>query len=114
MDKLAQYRTIVTEVLTELAKVGNTSTSAAEMEDQLLIDPVHDHYQVLTVGWEGAKRVYYPVFHIDIKNGKLWIQEDASDSDLVSILEQRGVTKSDIVLAFHSPSKRAYTGYATA
>jgi XisI protein len=56
-----------------------------------------------------VQRVYYPIFHIDIK-----VQKDASDSDLVGKLEEQGVDKADIVLAFHAPFKRPFTGYAVA
>ena len=52
--------------------------------------------------------------HFDIINGKLWIQEDATDFDLVGELEEHNIPKEDIVLAFHAPYKRPFTGYAVA
>lgn len=116
-DKLNRYRTIITQLLQSYADMPSSyeeKNKDTELEEQLLIDTKNDHYQILTIGWEGAQRVYYPIFHIDIKNGKLWIQEDATDSDLVGQLEEQGVDKSDIVLAFHAPYKRPYTGYAVA
>lgn len=76
------------------------------------MDKEHNHFQLLTIGWEGIRRVYYPVFHIDIKEGKIWVQEDATDFDFVGELERRGVPKSDIVLAFYSPNKHPLTEYA--
>ncbi|WP_310587671.1 XisI protein [Fibrella rubiginis] len=79
-----------------------------------MIDTERDHYQILTIGWEDGKRVYYPIFHLDIRNDKIWVQEDATDYDLVGELERHGIAKSDIVLAFHAPYKRPYTGYAVA
>ena len=114
-DKLNRYRQIIITLLQEYA---DTPTSVEEvgneLEEQLLIDTKNDHYQILTIGWEDAKRVYYPIFHIDIKNGKVWVQEDATDSDLVGQLEAGGIEKGDIVLAFHAPYKRPFTGYAVA
>jgi XisI protein len=115
MDKLTLYRQYIIEILTNYAqKTKNTRLGDTEFDEQLLIDTQHDHYQLLTVGWEGIKRIYYPVFHIDIKNDKIWIQEDATDFDIVGILEARNVPKSDIVLGFYSPKKRGLTGYAVA
>ena len=114
MDRLAQYRQTVIEILTEFSNVSKGSTSKEEMEEQLILDTQRDHYQILTIGWNGIKRVYYPVFHIDIKNNKIWVQEDATDFDFVGELEKRGIPKSDIVLAFHSPFKRPLTDYAVA
>ena len=43
-----------------------------------------------------------------------WVQEDASDSDLVGKLEEQGIDKADIVLAFQVPYNRPFTGYAVA
>lgn len=112
MDKLSNYRQIIIELLKHYAAMPSISSSEDELEEQLILDAERDHYQILTVGWEGAKRVYYPVFHLDIKNDKIWVQEDATDYDIVSELESRGVQKSDIVLAFHAPYQRAHTEYA--
>ena len=115
MDKIALYRQYIIEILTDYSKKTPASShNASEMEEQLLIDTQNDHYQLLTVGWEGIRRVYYPVFHLDIKNEKIWVQEDATDYDIVGALEARNVPKSDIVLAFHSPAKRPLTDYAAA
>jgi hypothetical protein len=114
MDKLNRYRQIICEVLTQYANLPSISPTPEEVEEQLILDTERDHYQILTIGWEGAKRVYYPVFHLDIKNGKVWVQEDATDFDIVGELESRGIEKSDIVLAFHAPYKRIHTAYALA
>jgi XisI protein len=116
-NKLARYRTIITQILQSYAKIPYSNPNINpqdELEEQLILDTQNDHYQILAIGWEGAQRVYYPVFHIDIKNDKVWIQEDATDSDLVGQLEEQGVEKSDIVLAFQAPYNRPYTGYAVA
>lgn len=114
MDRLTQYRQIIIDILTEFSNLSKGSMPKDEMEEQLIIDTQRDHYQILTIGWNGIKRVYYPVFHIDIKNNKIWVQEDATDYDFVGELEKRGIPKSDIVLAFHSPLKRPLTDYAIA
>lgn len=108
------YRNIVVDLLESYAKTPSMGTVSDELEEQLILDTQRDHYQLLTIGWENGRRVYYPVFHVDIRNGKIWVQEDATDFDLVGELERRGVPKSDIVLAFQPPIKRPYTGYAVA
>ncbi len=114
-SKLESYRSIIVKILQEYAEMPYTNPNPQnELEEQLIIDTKHDHYQILNIGWEGTQRVYYPIFHIDIKNGKVWVQEDASDSDLVGKLEAQGIDKSDIVLAFQAPYNRPYTGYAVA
>lgn len=109
MDKITKYREIVASVLSEYANVK--PANLVEVENQLVFDEKNDHYQLLRIGFENRRRVYYCVFHVDIKDGKVWIQEDATDLPLVLKLEQAGVPKEDLVLAFHAPYKRALSGY---
>lgn len=113
-SKIDRYRTLIVELLTHYANAPAIVVGGDLLEEQLILDTERDHYQILAIGWENGKRVYYPVFHLDIKNGKIWVQEDATDFDIVGEIERRGVSKDDIVLAFHPPYKRPYTGYAVA
>ena len=77
-------------------------------------DTERDHYQLMNVGWRaGRHRVYGTVIHIDIKDGKLWIQWDGTDEPIAEELAELGVPKSDIVLGFHAPYKRQFTEFAT-
>lgn len=81
---------------------------------QLLVDSKRYHYQVVLVGWENRQRVYSPVFHLDIKDGKIWVQQNVSDFDLVQELMDKGIPPSDIVLAFQSTLLRQHSGFAVA
>lgn len=112
--KLKKYQKIITDTLTRYTELLSESPKEDELKEQLILDTQRNHFQILAIGWEKGKRVYYPVFHLDIKNGKIWVQEDATDFDIVGELERQGVPASDIVLAFHSPFKRPLTGYAVA
>lgn len=113
-NTLKKYREIITELLTYYANTPSLTIGEAQIEEQLILDSERDHYQILTIGWENGKRVYYPIFHLDIRDGKIWVQEDATDFDLVGELERRGVAKTDIVLGFQPPYKRLLSGYAVA
>jgi hypothetical protein len=50
--------------------------------------------------------------HLDIKGEKIWIHHDGTEIDIADELVKLGVPKSDIVLAFHEPLVRQYTGFA--
>lgn len=113
-NPIITYRQIIIDLLNKYVQVPSVNAPGDDIEEQLILDTQRDHYQVLAIGWEQGKRVYYPVFHLDIRDGKIWIQEDATDSDLVGELEQRGVPKHDIILAFQAPYKRPLSGYAVA
>jgi hypothetical protein len=54
------------------------------------------------------------VLHFDIKDGKIWLQHNATDTDVGQELIEMGVAKEDIVLGLHPPYKRPYTGYGVA
>lgn len=113
MDKRLGYRKIIEDVFSEYASTRKL-INAPGAAFQLIFDEKHDHYQLYRVGWEGLERIHYCVFHLDIQDGKIWVQEDATDYDLVGVLEEHGIPKEDIVLAFHAPYKRQFTGYAVA
>jgi hypothetical protein len=108
MDKITKYRQIVQEFLTE---IGSYKNHSPEIETQLIFDTERDHYQILKTGWRDLERTYGIVIHIDIKDGKIWIERNATDLLIAEDLIERGITKEDIVLAFHPPYKRPYTGY---
>lgn len=111
MDKLSNYRGLIQNILTEYV---HHDQGNGPVETQLLLDAQNDHYQVMVIGWENKQRVYYPVFHLDIKDNKIWVQQNVSDFDVVTALMDKGVPKTDIVLAFQSPYTRQFSGFAAA
>jgi hypothetical protein len=54
------------------------------------------------------------VIHIDIKDGKVWLQQNLIDQDPVEELVKMGVAKENIILGLHPPYKRPYTEYGVA
>lgn len=109
MDKLEHYRSCIQTLLQ-----SHSDFPSEDVESQLLFDTVRDHYQLMRVGWKGLKRVYYIVLHFDIKEDKIWLQQNATDIDVGEELVSLGVPKQDIVLGLHPPYKRPYTGYGVA
>lgn len=110
MDRVSDYRTYVTDLINYYASIKPAN---GDFDMQAVTDRDHDHYQVMIVGWDrNNKRVHDCIIHIDIKDNKLWIQENTTDVDIANKLVERGVPKDDIVLAFHPPYKRPYTGFA--
>jgi len=112
MDKLEKYRQIIQEVLTEYAsrKLLNEE-KADEFVRQTVFDTKNDHFQVMNVGWEEFDRTFSIPIHIDIKNGQVWVQQNMTDYDFIEDLLEKGIPKEDIILAFHPPYKRPYTGF---
>jgi hypothetical protein len=114
MDKINQYRDTVKNVFEYYSKT-RIPANGTEPGYQLIFDEERGHYLLYRTTWKDElRRVHFCIFHVDIINGKLWIQEDATDFDLVGELETKGIPKTDIVLAFQAPYKRPHSGYAVA
>jgi len=108
MASLEKYRVCIQRILTERALKGGDQW----VEAQTIFDTEHDHYQLLYNGWHNTKRIFGPVLHLDIKEGKIWIQWNGTEDDIAAELVALGVPKHDIVLGFHTLRMRQYTEYA--
>jgi hypothetical protein len=111
MDTVEKYREIIQTLLTEYAK---TPISNGEIESQTVFDTQQDHYQVMDVGWDGYRRVHGCVLHLDIKQGKIWVQHNATEIHIAHELAARGIPKQDIILGFQPPYAREHTGFGVA
>ena len=107
-----QYRNIIQDIMTPYSEVHYAGSPG--LSNQVIFDTKNDHYLVVTIGWEGEQSVRDCVFHVDIIEGKIWIQEDNTDEDLCTMLVESGIPKSDIVLGFQSPSMRRFSSFAHA
>ncbi len=112
MDNTKKYSIIIQKVLEEF--VATRKSSKNEIQTLLLCDTVRHHYQIVRMGWPNEQQVFNVIFHIDLIDGKIWVQRNMSDYDIVGDIEVQGVPKKDIVLAFHIPEMRAHTAYALA
>ncbi|NER28556.1 MAG: XisI protein [Symploca sp. SIO1C4] len=79
---------------------------------ETIFDKERHHYLLLQVGWVNNHWVYGCIMHLDIINGKIYIQQNNTEISIASKLVDLGVPKTDIVLGFHSPFKRRFTEYA--
>ena len=77
-------------------------------------DDTHKNYLLLLMGWQGSDRVKSVMIHVRLHQEKFWIEEDWTEEAIANDLVNAGVPKEDIVLAFHAPSLRPYTGFAVA
>jgi hypothetical protein len=109
MAKLDEYRQKIQDLLTELASYGSAN---GEVESQLIFDAVRDHYQLVHVGWRNYHRIYGCVVHLDIKDGKIWVQHNGTEFDISLRLAEMGIPKQSIVNGFHSSYMRQFTDFA--
>jgi hypothetical protein len=109
MAALTEYQQKIQDLLTELADYGSTDQ---EVESQLIFDVDRDHYQLMHVGWRNKRRIYGCVVHLDIKDGKIWIQHNGTEFDIAVRLAEMGIDKQNIVNGFHSSYMRQFTEFA--
>lgn len=111
MDKIAQYRNSVQALLSQYAK--NDAVEEG-VEVQLIFDTERDHYQWMNVGWQEFDRIDLCIVHLDIKDGKIWLQQNLTDQNPGEDLVAMGVPRENIVLGLQPPYKRPYTDYGAA
>ncbi|MEP7338691.1 MAG: XisI protein [Acidobacteriota bacterium] len=113
MDRIAQYRDIVERVLTEALEFMGPANDQG-VEYKLMFDRQRDSYAITAIGFDGPRRVHRFVIHLEIINGKVWLQADNTDLVIARDLERAGILKNEIVLGFQEPEVRPYTEYAAA
>jgi hypothetical protein len=111
MDTHATYRQLIERLLSEYAQIPY---AYGDIQRQTVFDRTGDHYLLMLVGREGVRRVHGCLIHVDIINGKIWIQRDGTEHGIAADLIEAGVPKDQIVLAFRSPEMRRYSEFAVA
>jgi len=86
----------------------------ADLRDKTVFDRQTDSYLLAPEGWDNGRRVHAVITHLEIIDGKIWVQEDWIEHGITAELEEAGVPKSDIVLGFQPHYVRPYTEYAAA
>jgi len=109
MAELEKYRACIEKLITEYSRY---TPKYGDIELQTIFDREHDHYQLVSVGWDDDERINGAILHLDIKNDKIWIQHDGTEDGIADELVAMGIAKDNIVLAFHPDYVRPHTGFA--
>ncbi len=111
MATVNDYRQVVHAVLRPYAEAKYSNVEAT---NKLICAENDGQYLILSIGWakQPKRRIHGCLIHIEILDGKIWIQRDGTEDGIAGELEDAGVPKEDIVLGFHDPRLRVHTGYA--
>ncbi|QMW03791.1 element excision factor XisI family protein [Spirosoma foliorum] len=110
--KIETYSLIIADWLTEFVKSRN---NGSDTDYELVIDPVHRHFQVMRTEWYQGSFKFRVVFHFQIKpTGKVWLLVNNTDILVTDDLIERGIPASDIVIGFLPEAMRTYSGFAVA
>jgi hypothetical protein len=110
--RIKKYEQIIVETLREYAELYNQQKDG--IEAKVIVDREEKHYQLLNYGWKKDDYQFYVIFHFDIINGKVWVQENRTDVLIAQELVEKGIPKKDIVLGLQIPELRGEMGYAVA
>ncbi len=110
MDSLnSNYQEIIEKVISDYASfLGDDDL----VQIELVFDRTRDRYLLVEAGWENGRRTYGTLLHLDIINGKIWIQQDGTEEGIANELVALGVPKDRIVLGFKSLQRRLITEFA--
>ena len=111
MDTSGNFAAIIRQVLQEVALL----TPATEaLRPELVCDEMQGHYHLGEIGWEADQRIDTILIHVDIIDGKVWLQYNGTDLRVAEELVRAGIPRDHIVLGFQPPQMRKYTDYAVA
>lgn len=94
--------------------IQDVQASSLDDEAYMVADDVSKHYLLYHNTWRNSSRIYGCILHVRIKNDKVYVEYDGTDVGFADVFVEAGIPKENIVLAFHAPAKRPYTGYAVA
>jgi hypothetical protein len=63
------------------------------------------------LSWHGGRRVHGSIIHIDILDGKVWLEYNGTDARIGEELVAAGIPRDAIVLGFQPEELRSLTGF---
>jgi hypothetical protein len=111
MGSFDAWRDAIERILSEYAAIPYRY---GDVKSEVVFDREHDRYRLVDTGWHQGQRMYGTVVHVDICDGRIWIQYNGTEEGVADELVQAGVPRESIVLGFHKPEMRKHTGFAAA
>lgn len=100
---------LIERILQEYADIPYANSS---QQKQTVFDRQQGRFLLIAHGWEGMYRVHRVVVDVELKGDKFWIHQDRTEDGIATDLEQAGIPKQRIVLAWIPESDRKHTEYA--
>lgn len=116
MEKVSKIKKYEQTILSFLNENADKDVEYDTYKKIVIADTTAHHYQLLATGWTDTNHFSDNILiHFQIKaDGKIWLWENNTEIQVAQILVERGIPKSDIVLGFHPPQYRQFTGFAIA
>ncbi|MFO0754960.1 MAG: XisI protein [Byssovorax sp.] len=109
MDPLTTWRDTLEQILTAHTVVPYAN---ADARAEAVFDRTRDRYLLVNIGWRGSERIHGALVHVEIIDGRIWIQYDGTEYGIANELLDAGIPRDRIVLGFHPPEIRPHTRFA--
>ncbi len=109
MDRLNNYRKLIEEIITNHTIIPYKH---GDLKFETVFDRSSDRYLLMILGRYNKKYEHGCLIHMDLIEGKIWIQRDGTEVGVANELVEAGVPKEHIVLGFKSPELRKDTEFA--
>lgn len=110
MERIEYYRSVIKRVLGEHLEATPEDT---QIETLSIQDDASDNYLIVEIGWQAPRRLYNVVFHIRLKDNKIWIEQDWTEEGIARDLLQAGIPAEAIELGFQPPAMRPHIEWPT-
>ncbi|NER22418.1 MAG: XisI protein [Symploca sp. SIO1C2] len=111
MDRINNYRQLICQIITNHTIIPYKH---GDIKFETVFDSESDRYLLMLLGRENKYYHHGCLIHVDIIDGKIWIQRDGTEEGVATEFVAAGVPKSQIVLGFKSPERRKDTEFAVA
>ena len=108
MADLEFYRHCIRRLLSERAQLTLDDCIQAET----VFDRARDRYLLVRIGWRGETRIYQVVWHLEILEKQVWIQQDGAEQGIANDLIEMGIPQEQIVLGFDPIAAQPYADIA--
>ena len=117
MDRLETYRQIIRSVLQPYTQITYANVDAT---NHAVFDPETDRYIIVSVGWGTKRRVHGCLIHVEMIDGKVWIQRDGTEDGIANELVEAGIFSGMVLkmalrtnwLKLASPNRKLCWGFA--
>ena len=111
MDPLIDEHEIIRRVLRPYADVRYAYD---DLHNETVFDDESARYLIMSHGWMDGRRAHGCLIHVEILDGKIWIQRDGTEDGVADEMVEAGIPKSRIVLGFWDPEARKLGEFAAA
>ena len=87
-----------------------------DLHNETVFDDENARYLIMSHGWMDGRRAHGCLIHVEIINGKIWIQRDGPVAGIADreLMEGRHPAEPRIVLGFWDPEARKLGDFAAA